>query len=93
MNVAKDSMMSLNEAWNEPPDLDVKVYSTGLFYLSACAPKGMSAQEVSEQVNVASPSGTERGWWVADEGFHTGEKNGCPCDDDPEKRRHWLFVC
>ena len=72
---------------------EVEVYSYGLFYASVCAPRHLSGVGVASNVNLQMPSGTTRGWMVADDDFDGGEKNPCPCSDKPETHVHWLLDC
>lgn len=73
--------------------MSVNVYTQGPFYCSVCVPEGWDRARVEREVNLANPSGTENGWFVAkDPTFKGGQPNPCECDDDP-KRRHWLMDC
>jgi hypothetical protein len=72
----------------------VVVYSEGFMTASACAPAGMSGEEVAAEVNAVSPTGMRTGWSVSeDKRFRTGEPMPAPCDTEPRARRHWLLSC
>lgn len=66
-------------------------YKMGLVYLSACAPKELTAEEVEAQMNEDNPTGVTP-WKVGDARFRTGEPNPCACEHDPGKQ-HWLLSC
>jgi hypothetical protein len=70
----------------------VKVYASGLFHCSACAPVDFTPDVVEREVNLVRVAGTEQGWKVSSERFSTGEPNPCPCNHAPD-RQHWLMVC
>jgi hypothetical protein len=71
----------------------VKVYKEGLCAVSVCADKGMTKEEVAEEVNALNSTGIGSQWSVTDETFATGEPNPCPCNDDPENKEHWVLHC
>lgn len=78
----------------------VSVYSSGAGYCSVCAPNDMSIEEITEQVNILNPTGIESKWKLSeDPTFHKKvdyvepAPNPCPCDQQPETRKHYLFEC
>lgn len=72
----------------------VTVYSMGPLSCSVCAPNDMTPKEVEADVNLNNPSGTMNGWKIStDSHFRQGKPNPCPCDQDPENRRHFLMDC
>lgn len=71
----------------------VRVYALGVCSASACAPACLSAAGVAHAVNAMEPTGIDTPWEVAGEPFATGEPNPCPCNTDPDGRRHWLLHC
>ena len=70
----------------------VSFYSEGLCHASVCAPKDLPTTEIVKWANETRPTGVTP-WEVSDEAFSTGQPNGCPCNMNPEERRHWLLVC
>ena len=72
----------------------VEIYAVGIVALSACAPKDMPLEDVSDAVNVQRPTGI-RSSWVPDLGqkFRAGLPNPCPCEGEPGSRVHYLFRC
>lgn len=71
----------------------VQIYSWELVHLSVCAPGDLAPNEVEDDANRQSPTGLSSRWQIdPDEGFRSGEPNGCSCNSDPE-RRHWLLSC
>lgn len=72
---------------------DVTLYSRGIVYASACAPKDMEGEQVAEAANGIYPTGLDHGWAISkDATFKSGETNPCKCDQD-QSRRHWLLSC
>ncbi len=72
----------------------VIAYSLGMFTASVCAVNDLTPQEVQDEFNRISPSGTENGWVLSeDTHFRQGNTNPCPCDKFPETRKHYLFNC
>lgn len=72
---------------------DVIIYSAGVVHCSVCAPKTMTPDEVTADVNGKLPTGLDHGWSISeDKAFRTGESNPCQCKDD-ETRIHYLFEC
>jgi hypothetical protein len=72
---------------------DVIIYSAGIVACSACAPKTMTPDEVTADVNVQLPTGLDHGWSISeDKFFKSGHPNPCQCEDD-ESRLHYLFNC
>jgi hypothetical protein len=84
------------------PDIDLKedrlfhIRET-LIHKCVCAPKGWSAERVSDEATRMNAPGTSANRWVVsdpgtmddDNPFKT---NPLPCNDDPE-RVHWLLNC
>ncbi len=70
---------------------EVVFYAEGIVFLSACAPEGMTGEDVSERANVLRHNGVGS-WAIARESFRTGEPNPTPCNTQ-EGRRHWLLTC
>ena len=72
----------------------VTIYKLGALSCSVCAPKGMSVSDVEAAVNRQRPAGTTHGWRVSkDTHFATGGPNPCPCNQNPDKRMHYLMDC
>lgn len=72
----------------------VTVYSAGLCSLSCCADNSITIEEITTVVNVTNPTGIQSHWRLAeDKKFKSGEPNPCPCDENPEHRKHYLFHC
>lgn len=70
---------------------EVVVYSEGLLSASACAPAGLTGEEVTAAVNATHPSGTRSGWQLSeDKTFHSGDPMPAACSKDAG-RRHWLL--
>jgi hypothetical protein len=75
------------------PD-QVYVYAVGLVCTSACAPAGLSPEQVATAVNMESPTGIASAWTVSDDAeFADGTPHPAPCDQDPDGRRHYLLYC
>lgn len=74
-------------------EVHFEVYHEGLFHMSACT--NLRTKKAAEEAAAlyVFPSGTSHGWRITEKKFRTGEKNGCPCDQHPETRVHWLFTC
>lgn len=68
----------------------VTIYKLGALSCSVCAPKGMSVEEVEAAVNRQRPCGTSLGWQVSED---THFNNPCPCNQNPDKRVHYLMDC
>lgn len=76
------------------PDGEVRVYACGLMLCSACAPAGMTPEQVAAAVNQEHPTGISSRWKVSsDPEFASGGPNPGPCDQEPDARRHWLMEC
>jgi hypothetical protein len=69
---------------------DFEVYAEGLCYASVCS--SLPQSEVELRMQQREP-GTTLGWRLAEEPFRTGEPNPCPCSDNPETHKHYLFAC
>lgn len=77
-------------------DLQEKVipYNVGMLSASVCADNSLSPEEVEAEFNRISPSGTTHGWKLSEEShFRQGNTNPCQCNQFPESRTHYLFVC
>jgi hypothetical protein len=73
---------------------NIQVYSIGLCNLSVCALKDISIEEITEEINKEHPTGLNHGWTFSDhDTFGDGTAMPCPCDTDPETRKHYLFNC
>lgn len=71
---------------------DVVIYKGGVLSCSVCAPAAMTGPEVAAEVNRMEPTGISSDWEISkDAQFATGEPNPCPCNKEPEARRHWLL--
>lgn len=71
----------------------VEFYAVGLGYLSACAPKSMSREDIEAAANVEHPTGIASRWRVSsDPTFRTGQPNPCPCES-VRGRVHHLLSC
>lgn len=84
-----DRWTVIDEPREEP---EANVYSAGLCFSSACAPKTMTRDEIERQVNERHPTGISSRWAVSDEAFRDGSPNPSPCDG-VEDRQHWLLSC
>jgi hypothetical protein len=72
--------------------MDFYVYSEGPMACSVCS--ALPVEELVERLNAERPSGTTGGWQLdPSPTFKGGEPNPCPCDRDPETRKHYLFMC
>lgn len=67
--------------------------------MSVCVDKNLTREQVEEEANKTSPSGTERGWKISED-THFAKKtdkdpltNPCPCEQFPESRMHYLLDC
>lgn len=88
------------EALKEKPDLSegrgVIRIGWGLICCIWCAPRGWSAERVSDEVTAKDPPGTSINRWVVSEPRERQDDwngvNQKPCPDDPE-RVHWLLNC
>lgn len=74
------------EAFDADSRDTLTVYMEGLFYASVCT----TLDDAEADAAMARRPGTR--WERADEPFQTGEPNPCPCDTDPETRRHILYA-
>jgi hypothetical protein len=69
------------------------IYTIGIVACSVCAPKGMSIEEVTAELNNESPTGLDHGWRLSDDKtFSGGEPMPCDCNVNSD-RIHYLFVC
>lgn len=69
------------------------VYASGLVHMSVCVPVTMSRDQVAETASEVNPTGITSQWAVSGEPFADGSPNPCPCDTEPDDRRHYLLVC
>lgn len=75
--------------WEYTHGSAVNVFSEGLFYASVCTSLG---DEATDAAMATRPSGTRGGWTrSADTHFAEGQTNPCPCDTEPDTRRHVLY--
>lgn len=73
---------------------DVIIYSTGIVACSVCASNDLSPEQVEEEVNRISPTGISSNWRISEEEtFKDGIPNPCPCEQNPETRKHYLLHC
>lgn len=73
--------------------MTIHVYTAGICSASVCAPKEMSVEAVTEELNATHPTGIESRWSLStDPTFATGQPNPCPCEINP-LRLHYLFAC
>lgn len=70
----------------------INIYSSGLVYCSVCAPAEMTADELTQAVNLKNPTGLEHGWQIASEPFKDCSENPHTCEQD-SSRKHWLLSC
>lgn len=70
----------------------VVVYSSGICMASVCAEKGMTPQQVEDEVNIVNPTGISSRWRISDDAFREGADNPHPCDKEPD-RLHYLLSC
>jgi len=72
---------------------EVEIYSRGIVSCSVCAINELSVEQVTQQVNIDSPTGIQSNWELAeDTHFKEGKTNPCECENDPN-RKHYLFHC
>lgn len=71
---------------------EIYMYRIGGLSMSVCAPGHLGGEQVAKAVERYYPCGTEGGWQLSPEDFRTGEKNGCQCQETPD-RRHWYIDC
>ena len=72
----------------------VNLYAVGIVSASACAPKDMPLEDVTDEINQRAHPGIGHGWQPSDNPkFSTGEPQPGPCNTDPENRTHYLFNC
>jgi len=75
--------------WDETYKASITVYLEGIFYASACTTLD---DEALDKAMGMRPAGTSGGWKrSADTHFSGGQPNPCPCEVEPEIRRHVLF--
>lgn len=68
----------------------------GLIYKAVCAPKGWSAERVSEEATLKDPPGTSANRWEISEPQEREDIfNGVNCIPCPDcvNRVHWLLNC
>ncbi|KKK94562.1 hypothetical protein LCGC14_2681600 [marine sediment metagenome] len=70
--------------------LNFVAYSVGLCCASICT--SLPLDETTKRLNSECPTGVGP-WEKANEGFRTGETNPCPCNENPETHKHYLFIC
>lgn len=70
--------------------LDFKAYSVGLCFASVCT--SLSLSESTQRLNLEYSTGVGP-WEKSDEKFRTGDSNPCPCNENPQTHKHYLFVC
>jgi len=72
--------------------IDFEAYSIGIVCASVCS--RLSKEDTKERMNRENPTGLEHGWdFCKDKTFKTGQPNPCPCEDEPETHKHYLFNC
>ena len=71
----------------------VIVYAVGLCAASACALNESSKDDIERAVNREHMTGLDHRWTISEENFASGLPNPCPCDKEPEVRKHWLLSC
>lgn len=72
----------------------VIIYSTGIVAISVCVTNQYSIKQITDEINKLNPTGIKSNWSLSkDKTFKSGELNGCPCDEHPTKRKHYLFNC
>jgi hypothetical protein len=75
--------------WDATYGADVTVYSEGLCMASVCT---RLDDEQTDAAMAARPTGSSGGWQRStDPTFAGGEPNPCPCDAEPQARRHVLY--
>lgn len=91
MTELSKSMHTLIDAytdWDAKYGADVKVLE-GLFYATACTTLD---DEATDTAMAARPATATRGWTRSkDATFDGGEPNPCPCEQEPNARRHVLY--
>lgn len=73
----------------------IQIYSVGACSASACVDNSCSIEEVAAELNRQYPTGILNDWAPSmDEYFADGvNTNPCPCQTNPETRKHYLFNC
>lgn len=72
----------------------VEPYLVGICTASVCAEADASPEEIEREVNAHHPTGISSHWRVSGTpAFSGGESNPCPCNTEPDARRHWLLEC
>ena len=69
-------------------DHTFNAYAVGPCYASACT--SLADADATAQMNTEHPEGT---WLIAAENFANGDRNGRPCNHQPDTHRHILFTC
>lgn len=71
---------------------NVTIYAEGLVVCSVCSDG--SLEETLAAVNAMNPTGLDHGWVLSQEPeFRDGAPNPCPCNTEPETRKHYLLEC
>ena len=69
------------------------IFRADLLFGGACAPKGMSREDVEEACNQDSPTGTRSRWRISKKRkLPDGTKLPAPCLDEPS-RVHYMLEC
>ena len=71
---------------------EVKIYSTGPVFCSACVLKGLGTSYIEQLVNQLSPTGIDSKWKISTENFKDGTPNPTECKQD-KNRVHYLLNC
>jgi hypothetical protein len=71
----------------------IDCYAVGFCYMSVCAPKNFSPDDLELIANLRHPTGIERKWRVSnDREFASGHPNPCQCEGNADKM-HYLLEC
>jgi hypothetical protein len=86
---ATKAMLAEQERFARLAGDELTVYAEGLCYASVCT---SLPDEQADAMMANRPSGTRNGWQRSkDTHFHGGLPNPCPCERDPDTRRHILY--
>lgn len=75
--------------WDASYSETLTVYGEGLVFASVCTSLD---NEAADAAMAARPAVGSRGWIrSAETHFDGGQTNPCPCDQEPDTRRHVLY--
>lgn len=74
---------------SEPKDFEI--YNLGIVCASVCS--SLPVEEVKRRM-ASEPTGISSKWTLSeDKTFSGGQSNPCPCNDNPDTHKHYLFNC